>query len=181
MFEWIEDKMKKSLETVTANFASVRTGRANPDLLKRIVVDYYGSQVPIQQLASLSAPEPKVITVQVFDRGAVSSVEKAIMRSDLGLTPNTEGNIIRLILPDLTEERRRELDKVVKRIAEEGKVAIRNIRRDALDDLKKQEKDQPMAEDEKKRAQDHIQKITDKYVNRVDEMLVAKEKDLREI
>ncbi|HAR63153.1 MAG: ribosome recycling factor [Candidatus Margulisiibacteriota bacterium] len=181
MFERLEDRMQKTLETLIKNFSSVRTGRANPDLLKRIMVDYYGSQVPIQQLANLSAPEPKIVAVQVFDRGAISSVEKAIQKSDLGLTPNTEGNIIRLIIPDLTEERRRELDKVVKRIAEEGRVAVRNLRRDALDELKKPEKDKNISEDEKKRAQDQIQKVTDKYIKKIEDMLIAKEKDLKEI
>lgn len=181
MHEHMEEKMKKTIETMVSNFAGIRTGRANPDLLKSLRVEYYGTVVPVQQLASLSAPEPKVINVQVFDRAAVSSVEKAIQKSDLGLTPNTEGNIIRLILPELTEQRRKELDKVVKKMAEEARIAVRNLRRDSLDDLKKREKDKAITEDEKKRGEATIQKITDKYIARIDELLASKEKDLKEV
>lgn len=177
----IEAKMEKSLDSVIRNMATVRTGRANPDILKRIQVDYYGAMTPIQQLATLSAPEPKVLQVQVFDRSAVSSVEKAILKSDLGLTPNTEGNMIRMILPDLTAERRKELEKVVKKIAEEGRVSIRNVRRDALDAFKKQEKDKEITEDELKREQDNVQKVTDVFIKRIDEILAKKEKDLNEV
>lgn len=177
----IEAKMEKGLESVIRNMATVRTGRANPDILKRIQVEYYGAITPIQQLATLSAPESKVLQVQIFDRSAVSSVEKAILKSDLGLTPNTEGNIIRMIIPDLTAERRKEFEKVVKKIAEEGRVSIRNVRRDAIDVLKKQEKDKLISEDELKREQDSIQKTTDKFIKKIDEVLTQKEKDLNEV
>lgn len=177
----IESKMEKSLESVIRNMSTVRTGRANPDILKRIQVDYYGAMTPIQQLATLSAPEPKVLQVHIFDRGAVSAVEKAILKSDLGLTPNTEGNMIRMILPDLTAERRKEFEKVAKKIAEEGRVSIRNVRRDTIDALKKQEKDKEITEDELKREQDNVQKFTDTFIKRIDEVLIKKEKDLNEV
>lgn len=177
----LEEKMQKTLDNMVSNFSGIRTGRANPDLLKSLKVEYYGTLTPVQQLASLSAPEPKVISVSVFDRSAVSSVEKAIQKSDLGLTPNTEGNIIRLILPELTEQRRKELDKVVKKFAEEARVSIRNIRRDALDEAKKREKDKVISEDEKKRIEADVQKTTDKFIAKIDELLTVKEKDLREV
>lgn len=177
----IDEKMQKAIESVKRNLATVRTGRANPDILKRIVVDYYGAMTPIQQLANLSAPEPKILSIQVFDGSAVQAVAKAIMKSDLGLTPNTEGNIIRLVLPELTQERRKEMEKLAGKIAEEGKISIRNVRRDELDELKQMEKEKLITEDEKKRESDNIQKVTDKYIKMVDELLAAKEKDLNEI
>lgn len=181
MVDWLEEKMQKSIEVVKENLASVRTGRASPDLLNRISVEYYGSNVPIKQVGSVSVPEPKVIVVQVFDRSAIHAVEKAIQRSDLGLTPNTDGNIIRLILPDLTEERRKDLEKVVRKIAEDGKISLRNLRREASEEIKKREKNKEISEDDKKRRLDSIQKITDEFTGQIDEVLAIKEKELREI
>ena len=175
------DRLKKTVESTEQKLASIRTGRANPDLLSRIMVDCYGSQVPIQQLASISAQDGNMLLLNVFDRGSLESVAKAIQRSDLGLTPQTDGNVIRLRLPELTEQRRLELVKVVKQQGEEGKVAIRNIRRDANSDFKSLLKDKEISEDEARQAEDEIQKITDSFVKQVDALLADKEAELMEI
>ena len=172
------DRLKKTVESTEQKLASIRTGRANPDLLSRIMVDCYGSQVPIQQLASISAQDGNMLLLNVFDRGSLESVAKAIQRSDLGLTPQTDGNVIRLRLPELTEQRRLELVKVVKQQGEEGKVAIRNIRRDAIDGIKK---DEELSDDEKKREQNGIQKKVDEYSLEIDKLCDEKEKEILQI
>ena len=170
-----EDRLSKTLDNVKSKFMTIRTGRANPDLLSSIVVEYYGSMVPLQQLGSVSVSEGHTLMVNVFDSGAVTSVEKAIMTSDLGLNPQTDGSIIRLRLPDLTEERRNELIKYVKKLSEEGKVSLRNIRRDELDVIKKQD---DLSEDEKKRQSDAIQKVLDEYIQKIDALVKLKEDEI---
>lgn len=176
-----EEKMKKSLQSVQRDFNSLRTGKATPALLDNVRVDYHGTMTPLNQLASISAPEPRLLVVQVWDKTAVGEISKAIQTADLGLNPMAEGNIIRLPIPALNEERRKELVKHAKKISEEGKVAIRNIRRDANDALKKMEKDKDISEDQQKRALDEVQKVTDKFIGLVDETTEAKEKDIMEV
>ena len=173
-----EERLSKTLDNVKSKFISNRTGRANPDLLSSIVVEYYGSMVPLQQLGSVSVSDGNSLMVNIFDAGAVQSVEKAIMSSDLGLNPQTDGAIIRLRLPDLTEDRRNELVKYVKKLSEEGKVALRNIRRDELDLVKKQD---DLSDDDKKRQSDTIQKVLDKYIVKVDDLVKQKEDEIRTI
>ena len=173
-----EDRLSKTLDNLKSKLMSVRTGRANPDLLSPVVVEYYGANVPLQQLASVSVSDGNTLVLNVFDGGAISSVEKAILSSDLGLNPQTDGSVIRLRLPDLTEERRDELVKYVKKLTEEGKVSLRNIRRDALDDLKKSD---DYSDDDKKRESDAIQKSLDQYIAKVDDLLKEKETEIRTI
>jgi len=163
---------------VKSKFVSIRTGRANPDLLSSVVVQYYGATVPLQQLGSISVSDGNTLVVNIFDSGAISSVEKAIMSSDLGLNPQTDGSIIRLRLPDLTEDRRNELVKYVKKLSEEGKVSLRNIRRDELDAIKKQN---DLSDDDKKRASESIQKLLDQYIIKVDDLVKQKEDEIRTI
>lgn len=170
--------MQKSVEVIKGDLATLRAGRAAPALLDKIMVDYYGTPTPLNQLATVSAPEPRLLVVQPWDKNAVVDVEKAILKSDLGITPANDGNIIRLAIPQLTEERRAELVKVVRKKAEEGRVSIRNIRRDVNDKLKGQEKNSEISEDDLRRLQDEVQKITDKYVKEVDSLLAAKEKEI---
>ena len=173
-----EDKMKKSLEAVAAEFASVRAGRANAAVLDRISVDYYGSPTPIQQIAAISSPDPRALLIQPWDVSALKSIEKAIQESDLGINPQNDGRSIRLAFPQLTEERRKELVKQIHKYAEGGKVAVRNIRRDAMDAFKKKEKASEITEDEMKQAEKDLQKMTDDSCKKLDEMLAAKEKEL---
>ena len=173
-----EERLSKTLDNLKSKFVSIRTGRANPELLSSIVVEYYGAMVPLQQLSSVSVADGNSLMVNVFDSGAVSSVEKSIQASDLGLNPQTDGSIIRLRLPDLTEERRNELVKYVKKLSEEGKVALRNIRRDELDIIKKQD---DLSEDDKKRQSDEIQKTLDQFIVKVDDLVKEKESDIRTI
>ena len=173
-----EERLNKTLDNVKSKFVSIRTGRANPDLLSSVVVQYYGATVPLQQLGSISVSDGNTLVVNIFDSGAISSVEKAIMSSDLGLNPQTDGSIIRLRLPDLTEDRRNELVKYVKKLSEEGKVSLRNIRRDELDAIKKQD---DLSDDDKKRASESIQKLLDQYIARVDDLVKQKEDDIRTI
>jgi len=174
----LNDRLNKTLDNLKTKFMSIRTGRANPDLLSSIKVDYYGATLPIQQLASVSVSDGNTLVVNVFDAGAVSAVEKAIMSSDLGLNPQTDGTIVRLRLPDLTEERRNELVKYVKKLSEEGKVALRNIRRDEMDAIKKQD---DLSDDDKKRESDSIQKILDQFIVKVDDLVKDKETEIRTI
>ncbi|MEC8677645.1 MAG: ribosome recycling factor [Candidatus Margulisiibacteriota bacterium] len=174
----LNDRLTKTLDNLKTKFMSIRTGRANPDLLSSIKVDYYGASLPIQQLASVSVSDGNTLVVNVFDAGAVSAVEKSIMASDLGLNPQTDGSIIRLRLPDLTEERRNELVKYVKKLSEEGKVALRNIRRDEMDAIKKQD---DLSDDDKKRESDSIQKILDQFIVKVDDLVKEKETEIRTI
>lgn len=173
-----EERLSKTLDNVKSKFVSIRTGRANPDLLSSVVVQYYGATVPLQQLGSVSVNDGHTLVVNIFDSGAVSSVEKAIMSSDLGLNPQTDGSIIRLRLPDLTEDRRNELVKYVKKLSEEGKVSLRNIRRDELDALKKQD---DLSDDDKKRVSESIQKLLDQYIVKVDDLVKQKEDEIRTI
>jgi len=173
-----EERLNKTLDNVKSKFVSIRTGRANPDLLSSVVVQYYGATVPLQQLGSISVSDGNTLVVNIFDSGAISSVEKAIMSSDLGLNPQTDGSIIRLRLPDLTEDRRNELVKYVKKLSEEGKVSLRNIRRDELDAIKKQN---DLSDDDKKRASESIQKLLDQYIIKVDDLVKQKEDEIRTI
>eukprot|EP00871_Galdieria_phlegrea_P003340 jgi/Galph1/4006/GphlegSOOS_G2676.1 len=170
--------MKKSLETVRHNLATVRTGRANPALLDRITVSYYGVETPLKSVASITASSSTTLSVEPYDKNCVKDIERAIADSDLALTPNSDGKVIRLEIPPLSEERRKQMIKAVKQLSEEGRVAIRNIRRDINDKLKKLEKDGVLGKDELKSLQDDIQKLTDKYIKLVDEKAKEKEKDV---
>ena len=175
------DRMKKSVESTRHEFGTVRTGRASPALLDRIVVDYYGAQTPLKQLATIHAPEARLLSVQPYDRGSIKAIEKAIMESDVGLTPNNDGQIIRLSIPELNEERRKELVKVVRHIAEEGRVAIRNIRRDCMHDLRELKSEGEVGADDEKRAESELQKLTDQRVGELDDALKAKEAEILEV
>lgn len=178
MLDELETHMQKSIEATQRSFNTIRTGRANAAILDRINVDYYGSPTPLKSLASINTPDASTIMIQPFDRSSVGAIEKAIMMSDVGLTPNNDGAVIRLNIPPLTSERRKELVKVAAKIAEEGKVSVRNIRRDAVDAVRKQEKASEISEDEARDLQDNIQKITDKYVKKIDDLLAEKEVDI---
>ena len=173
-----ETKMKKSIDSVSADFASVRAGRANAAVLDRITVDYYGTPTPIQQIASITSPDPRSLVIQPWDTGAVKLIKKAIETSDLGINPQDDGRSLRLAFPQLTEERRKELVKQIRKYAENGKVAVRNIRRDAMDAFKKQEKKSEITEDEMKQAEKDLQKLTDDSCKKIDELLAKKEKEL---
>ncbi|MBI5451545.1 MAG: ribosome recycling factor [Gammaproteobacteria bacterium] len=174
-------RMAKSVEALKGEFAKIRTGRASPSLLDHIRVDYYGSMMPLSQVANISASESRTLTISPWEKNMVSAIEKAIMTSDLGLNPSTAGSVIRVILPPLTEERRKEMIKVVRSEAEAARVAIRNIRRDANTDCKELLKEKEITEDDERRAEDEVQKLTDRFVAEVDTLLAAKEKDLMEI
>jgi len=170
--------MEKSIEATQRSFNTIRTGRANSSLLDRIVVDYYGTETPLKSLANISTPDASTITIQPYDKGSMAQIEKAISLSDIGLTPNNDGQIIRLNIPQLTSDRRKELVKIAGKLSEEGKVAIRNIRRDGIDAIRKQEKNHDIPEDEARDLQEQIQKATDKSISKIDELLAAKEKDI---
>lgn len=174
----IEDHMQKSIEALQRSFNTIRTGRANSSLLDRIVVEYYGSETPLKSLANISIPDSTTITIQPFDRSSMSAIEKAIMLSDIGLTPSNDGVAIRLNIPPLTSDRRKELVKIASKYAEESKVALRNIRRDAIESIRKQEKSSEISQDESRDSQDKVQKLVDKYIAKVDELLSHKEKDI---
>ena len=173
-----EQKMNKSIDSVAADFASVRAGRANAAVLDRIMVDYYGVPTPIQQIASISSPDPRTLVIQPWDTKAVKLIKKAIEISDLGINPQDDGRCLRLAFPQLTEERRKELVKQIHKYAENGKVAIRNIRRDAMEAFKKQEKASEITEDDRKQAEKDLQKMTDDSCKKLDELLAKKEKEL---
>ena len=175
------ERMNGAIEALKRDFGSIRTGRASLSLLEGISVNYYGTMTPLQQLASLSVPESRQIAIQPWEQRIIPDIEKAIMKSDLGLTPMNDGKIIRINIPILTEDRRKQLVKVVRKRAEEAKVAIRNIRRDSNDELKKLEKDEHLSEDEVKKEQEEIQKITDSFVKKTDEILEHKEKEIMEV
>jgi ribosome recycling factor len=175
------DRMGKSVESTRGEFGSVRTGRASPALLDRIVVDYYGAPTPLKQLATINAPEARMLTVQPFDQSSIKAIERAIMESDIGLTPSNDGRLIRLNIPELNEERRRELVKVVRHIAEEGRVAIRNIRRDVMHDLRELKDGGDLGQDDERRAESEVQKLTDQRVTELDETLKAKEAEILEV
>ncbi|MBE6911689.1 MAG: ribosome recycling factor [Ruminococcaceae bacterium] len=176
-----DEKMQKSIASVASEFAAVRAGRANPAVLDKITVDYYGTPTPIPQIGSVAVPEPRTLMIQPWDASVLKLVEKAILASDLGITPSNDGKCIRLSFPQLTEERRRDLTKQVKKLGEDGKVAIRNIRRDALDKFKAMKKKSEITEDDLKSIEDEIQKITDKNCKEIDVMTEKKEKELLEI
>ena len=175
------DRMGKAVDATMSEFGSVRTGRATPALLDRIVVDYYGAPTPLRQLATLSAPEARLLTIQPYDASSIKAIEKAIMESDIGLTPNNDGKIIRLSIPELNEERRRELVKVARGIAEEGRVRIRNVRRDVMHELKELKDAGDVGADEEHRAEVDLQKLTDQKIHELDEHLKTKEEEILEV
>lgn len=176
-----EQRMDKSIESLKHEFASIRTGRASVALLDKIMVDYYGSPTPINQVANISVPEPRMILVAPWDKSMIGAIEKAILQSDLGLNPGNDGTAIRLTIPQLTEERRKEIVKIVHKKAEDARVAVRNIRRDANDVLKKEEKAKTITEDDVKDGLDQIQKLTDKKIKQIDDLKAVKEKDVLEV
>ncbi|MTI94457.1 MAG: ribosome recycling factor [Firmicutes bacterium] len=176
-----ESRMAKAIIALKNDFNSVRAGRANPALLDRLVVEYYGVPTPIKQMANVSAPEPRLLVIQPWDKTSLPDIEKAIQKSDLGLTPNNDGSIIRLAIPQLTEERRSELVRVVRKKAEDGRVSVRNIRRDANDMIKDLGKEGEITEDEERKGQEQIQKITDDFINQVDDLLAKKEAEIMEV
>jgi len=175
------EKMDKAISVLKEELGSIRTGRATPALLSRIVVDYYGTQVPIQQLASFSVPEPRTLMIQPYDKNAVAAMEKAIMASDVGITPSSDGNVIRLSFPPLTEERRKELIKVVHQRGEEGRVAVRNVRRHSKEELERLQRAGTISEDDLARSEKELQKLTDHHVAEIDEIVAHKERELKEI
>ena len=176
-----ERKMDKTLEVLASDFGTIRAGRANAQVLDRITVEYYGVPTPLNQVGTISSPDPRTLVIQPWDTTLLRAIEKAIQVSDLGINPQNDGRVIRLAFPQLTEERRKELIKQVKKYGEDAKVAVRNVRRDANDQLKKLEKDKAISEDELKKATDHVQKLTDKYVAKVDEKCAAKEKEIMDL
>jgi len=176
-----EERMKKAVESITTRFSSVRTGRATPSLLDGIKVDYYGTKTPINQMATISVPEPRLIVIQPWDKTVIKDVEKAIVESNIGLNPNVDKNIIRLVVPELTEERRKELVRHVHNLAEEGRIAIRNIRKDANNEIRKIEKSKRISEDERYFYEEEIQEITDKYIEEIDQLLESKEEEMMEV
>lgn len=173
-----EEKMEKSLDALAGEFATIRAGRANPHILDKLRVDYYGTPTPFQQVANISVPEARMIQIQPWEASLIKEIEKAIMNSDLGITPNNDGKVVRLIFPELTEERRKELVKDVKKKGENSKVAVRNIRRDANDLFKKQSKANEISEDEAKVLEDEVQKLTDKYITQIDKAVEEKSKEI---
>jgi ribosome recycling factor len=175
------EKMNGAIDVLKKDFASIRTGRASISLLDGILVDYYGTPTPINQVASLGIPDPRQITIQPWEQRLISEIEKAILKSDLGLTPGNDGKTIRINIPQLTEERRKQLVKVVRKRAEEARIAIRNIRRDINEEIKKAEKDKHFSEDDVKKFQEEIQKVTDSYISKVEDVLQHKEKEIMEI
>ena len=176
-----EEKMKAAVSVNKEELSSIRSGRASPSLLHRITVDYYGTQTPLNQIANLSVPEPRLLVISPYNKNDISSIEKAILSSDLGINPNNDGSVVRLAFPQLTEERRKELIKVAHVRAEEGRVAIRNVRRHAKETLEKMKKDGDLSEDEERGAEKDLQKLTDKFVAEVDENLSRKEEELSEV
>lgn len=181
IYKETEVKMQKTVSVYKEELQGIRAGRANPQLLDKISVDYYGQLTPLKQVASVSAPEPRLLAIQPWDSSLIPIIEKEILKSDLGINPSNDGKIIRLAIPQLTEERRVNLTKLVRKNAENSKVAIRNIRRDSIDQVKKMEKNKELTEDEKKLAEDEIQKITDKYIEAIDSVTSKKEEELMEI
>ncbi|MFC4320151.1 ribosome recycling factor [Litchfieldia salsa] len=177
----VKEKMDKAIQAFSRELASVRAGRATPSLLDKITVDYYGAPTPVNQLASINVPEARMLVIQPYDKTALGDIEKAILKSDLGLNPSNDGSIIRIAIPALTEERRKELVKVVKKYAEEAKVAVRNIRRDGNDDLKKLEKNGEITEDELRGFSEDVQKLTDDSITKVDQVAKEKEKEIMEV
>ena len=173
-----EEKMQKCVDYLVADFAAIRAGRANPNVLNKIRVDYYGTPTPIQQVANVSVPEPRMIQIAPWDRSLIKAIEKAIMTSELGINPSNDGTVIRLIFPEVTEERRKQLAKDVKKKGEEQKVAVRNVRRDGVDAVKKLEKASEVTEDDRKDLEDQLQKMTDKYIKNIDKAVEDKTKEI---
>ncbi len=181
IFKDTEERMQKSIEAMKKDFIGIRTGRASPALLDTIKVNAYGQEMAIKQVATISVPEPRMIVIQPWDKSVIGEIEKAIQKSDLGINPVNDGKLIRLVFPPLTEERRKDLVKLVKKRAEEAKISIRNIRRDAIEYLKELEKEGEISEDDQHRGQDQIQKITDKFTKEIDRILSIKEKEIMEV
>ena len=175
------DKMNKTINVMKQEYNSLRAGRANPQALDRITVDYYGSPTPINQVGNISVPEPRMLIIALWDTKMIPAVEKAIQKSDLGINPANDGKVIRLIFPELTQERRKELAKVIRKKAEESKVAVRSIRRDAMEDIKKQKKDNLLTEDDQKKLEEKVQKLTDDKVKEIDTIAQAKEKEIMSV
>jgi ribosome recycling factor len=178
LLEDAKDRMHKSVESTQHEFSTVRTGRASPSLLDRVVVDYYGAMTPLNQLSTISAPEARLLTVQPYDKSSIKAIEKAINESDVGLTPSNDGNVVRLVVPELTEERRKELVKVVRNLAEEGRVAIRNVRRDTMHQLRELKSEGEASSDDEHRAEVELQKLTDGRVGELDNVLKIKEEEI---
>lgn len=178
MLTQYEERMEKSLDSLLSEFAGIRAGRANPHVLDKIRVDYYGQPTPLQQVANISVPEPRTLMIQPWEASMIKEIEKAIMCSDLGITPNNDGKAVRLNFPELTEDRRKEMAKDIKKKGENAKVAVRNIRRDANDALKKQNKDNEISEDELKNLEEKVQKLTDKYIDKIDKEVEAKTEEI---
>lgn len=176
--ENINEKMEKVIDNLEEKFSEIRAGRANPAILNKVNVDYYGTPTPINQVASVSVPEARLIVIQPWDKSLLSPIEKAISVADIGINPMNDGNLIRLVFPELTEERRKELSKEIKKMSEEAKVAIRNVRRDEMDSVKDDLKNNNISEDEEKRLEDVIQKATDKYINKIDELTDKKTNEI---
>lgn len=176
-----EHRMQSAVSALDRELDSVRTGRARPALVEGLKVEYYGTPTPLNQMATINSPEPRLITIQPWDKTQLGTIEKAIQKSDLGLTPTNDGNIIRLVIPQLTEDRRKELVKVVHKKVEDGRVAVRNVRRDSLEHLRKAQHDKQISDDDERRAQDRLQKVTDRYIAEVDKHGQAKEQDLLEV
>ncbi|MCY8837824.1 ribosome recycling factor [Bacillus atrophaeus] len=176
-----KERMEKAVAAYQRELATVRAGRANPSLLDKVTVEYYGAQTPLNQLSSINVPEARMLIITPYDKTAIGDIEKAILKADLGVTPTSDGNIIRIAIPALTEERRKELVKLVKKYAEEAKVAVRNVRRDANDDLKKLEKNGDITEDELRTSNEDVQKLTDEYVSKIDRVTKDKEKEIMEV
>jgi ribosome recycling factor len=174
-------RMDKSVETTQHEFNSIRTGRASSALLDHVAVDYYGTATPLNQLATINVPEPRMLTIQPFDPSSVKAIEKAIMESDLGLTPSNDGKVIRLPIPQLTEERRKDLVKVVKQRAEDGRIAVRNVRRDVMKHLEELVKNGDVGDDDERRAEERVQKLTDEHIHKIDELLKRKETEILEV
>jgi len=177
----VEELMQKAVESTRHSFNTIRTGRANSSLLDRVMVEYYGTPTPLKSLANISTPDSSTLMIQPYDKGSLNVIEKAISLSDLGLTPNNDGQCVRLNIPQLTEERRKELVKQVAKLAEEGRVSVRNNRRQGIDDTRKKEKNGDITEDESRNLQDEIQKLTDKYIKKIDDLLADKEKDITKV
>ena len=180
-YKEFEGKMKKTCDALTTQFATIRAGRANAAVLDQITVDYYGSPTPINQVGNISVPEPRMLIIALWDTKMIPAVEKAIQKSDLGINPANDGKVIRLIFPELTQERRKELAKVIRKKAEESKVAVRSIRRDAMEDIKKQKKDNLLTEDDQKKLEEKVQKLTDDKVKEIDTIAQAKEKEIMSV
>ena len=176
-----EERMAKSVDSTRNELATVRTGRASPHLLDRIVVDYYGAETPLKQLAQIATSDARLLTLTPFDKSSIGAIEKAVMESDLGLTPNNDGNVIRLQIPEMTEDRRREMVKVVNGVAEEGRVAVRNVRRDVMHDLRELKKEGEAGEDDERRAESALQKQTDEAIAEIDALLKGKEEEILEV